>query len=131
MKKVKLNMQRTIKIPQQFLENFGNDFRGNCAVSPTKSWGYGRLGYDGKKHTAFLDLSYFYRNKRKWLPDREEEAKIKLKLDRGWNWIEIEYDKVNKEELDRFLQHLAHYINDKAFYDHHLWQKFNPSSRMS
>lgn len=132
MEKDTLILPHSCRIPKQFLAEMIWYLKRNlkhCEGSVHSAI----VSYDEKLHIGILDLNigYTYSRFPKFLKrTTRREAIFILTLDRGWDWINLEYANISGKEFREFKEIFETFIhiarNRKMF-----WQDFNPSSRES
>jgi hypothetical protein len=90
--------------------------------------------WNPETHTSYLELRIHFIAEGKLrglLPDRHVNGTMKLTLDNGWDWIQIELDNLSENDLkEHFICLGAFIIEVKQAYPD-MFGEFNPSERDS
>lgn len=130
MQKEKLILEKSCVFPVEFFETlikFARDkLDANSNLNPIFMEGV--VNYNNQTHTATLKLVFDYKDIRKFQRDKKKVAVFIMRMDRGWNWVDIEIEGISGEELKDFMQFLEKFrfwVTVRT----HLFIEYNPSSR--
>lgn len=125
---MKLSLHKAVKNPKALLilihDFYLNSLLHTRGFKQIKS----NLHHNSQTHTAYLDLEFYWMRKRKLWTDKKEKAFIRIKVDRGWDWMEVKYYNLEGEELKGFISCIV--LRLKILEGiRELWTDYNPSSR--
>jgi hypothetical protein len=88
--------------------------------------------YNYETHTTILEVHIHYIREGKLrglLPDAHVNGTMKISLDNGWDWIEIELDNLSEKDVSDHLLCVKAFIEEIKETYSDLFGEFNPSER--
>jgi len=131
MKKLNIDLPKACLVPKEFFYhlysylrdylNTGNDLESSLSV--------GDIKWLGDSNTAILSFYMKYKQKRTFQKDQRVEAFLIFKIDKGWDWIEMEYEGIDGRELESLVTKLKQFVVTVVYKLEKIFGQYNPSMR--